>query len=1397
MNEQVAPGRSGILAITLWSVISFLLLAPVAVARDGSPSSSQHQRYLVELQDPPLAVYAGQELSVETRTGEKHLAATSALSTGERKLNMRSPEVLAYLAFIAERHEEFREEASLLLGRSVKPVYRYQAVTNGMALDLSPVEASILAGSPLIKTLAPDTKHTLQTFAGPKWIGASEIWNGDAGFGEKRGEGVIFGSLDSGINWEHPSFSNPSTDGYIHSNPLGSYLGLCNEPESGAQCNDKLIGVYDFVEDDPSTEDVVEENTNGRDNDGHGSHTASTAVGNSLNTFLEGRVNVTISGVAPRANIISYRVCYIGEPLGPDSGGCSGSAILQAIDQAVKDGVDVINYSIGSSASDPWRNSSISQAFLNARGAGVFAATSAGNSGPNAGTIGSPANAPWLVAVGNATHNTIFGSVVSDLSGGAGTPPGDLIGASLTAGLATRKIVHARDYGNALCGMGEAELEARCEDNEGLSNPWDGEQPFNGEIVVCDRGTYGRVEKGKNVLLAGAGGYILANTDGQGESVVADDHCLPATHLGDAEGDQLRSWLDSGSDHQGSISGFSLVENDSFGDQLNRSSSRGPASPPVADTLKPNLIAPGTSILAASDQGQGLLTLTGTSMASPHVAGAAVLLKSIHPDWSVSQIASSIETTANAEVATDQGIVPADPHQRGAGRPQLADAANAGLYLDVTNSQFLAANPSFGGQPRNLNLAGLVDSQCRSNCSFTRTVKDQSGGASWTAAPVGFPEGVGVSISPTNFTLGSGQSRSLQVDIDLSQSGVVGDWVFGSVRLSSPGKPDQFLTISVYADGGALPESWSISDNRNGGWTTRSLSGLVAMPDATFTAGELVKPSQTVKILLQDQSESNPYDGGDGVFTTWHSLPQGGLWLYAETLESTSEDLDLFVGRDDNGNGFADESEELCASQSENDLELCNLYDLPPGNYWIVVQNWTATAEGGDEATLVHAAVGLTGDSQLAATGAGMISAGQEFTLQVSWDNLDALPGEQFLGAIGIGTDRSKPNNIGIIPVRFNRNGIAGPETFPLIDGSTHRLALDAESAHDRLFIDIPPGTSSLTVFANGADEAQNNGLTLELKRLDFSEGISSPPFATPAGDAPAVVSADGVGGEGPSITIFGVDPGRWYAQVTNGNTSPSAVQIRATTAFDGTPVQARSGLWEPNSRPGLGQGYEYNNGGSSRAFIWYTYNREGEPTWYISGNPVINHNIWTADLLRFTNDGARQQFVKVGRVSVTTLAENDQMFSYTLYGESGTERMQPISPPTCPQINGSDQSYTGLWYRGVDGLGGASILVNASTQSQIHYLFDAAGVPRWLVAQDIVNPQPTNSEMPMLQFNGYCAVCTPTGLSSQTVGVLARSFDGEASGSWTLDYVFESPISGSVQRTDPIIKLTDSINCQ
>jgi subtilisin family serine protease len=1396
MKCERINGVSSVLSVNTFRLVvlavALAVTPPGLAARSGADNGVK--RYLVALQDPPLALYDGRSLSAQAARGQRRLAATNRRQTGERRLNIHSQRSREYLQYLEARHEALELEAAVLLGRSLRPVHRYRMVANGLALDLTPEEAQKLSRSPMVRTVTEDRRHRLHTFAGPEWLGAAAIWDGEGMLPEKRGENVVVGVIDTGINWDHPSFANPS-GGYSYSNPLGDELGLCQQ--GLATCNGKIIGVYDFVEDNPATDDIEEENTNGKDNDGHGSHVASTAAGNRLLVTLEGNIDTDLSGVAPRANIVSYRVCYVGVPPDPEGGGCLDSAIMQAIDQAVEDGVDIINFSIGTEAFDPWHFLTTARAFLAAREAGIFVATSAGNFGPGESSIGSPANAPWVTAVGYATHDSVLGNQLENLAGGNSPPPELIVGASLTQeNSGVRRIVHARDFGHPLCGIGVTEDEGSCENLTGATNPWAGQQPFNGEIVVCDRGDYGRVEKGRNVLEAGAGGYILANTPDWGEAVVADKHCLPALHIGGHDGDRLRDWLATGDGHQGSFRGFRLVRGDLFADQVVRDSARGPSPQPAEDVMKPNLIAPGEAIWAAIETGDQLGRKSGSSMSSPHIAGAAALLKSVHPGWGPSEITSALETTATRAVATDQGLAPADAHVAGAGRPQLGEAARIGLFLDVTASQFAAANPVTGGDPKSLNLPGLVDASCAVECRFERTLTDLVGGANWSVTAVDFPAGVGVEIEPSAFSLSADASREIAVTVKLGSSLAIDEWLFGRIRLSSAGLPDQFLSVAVSY---GFPATWVIEDDRDGGWKEFGLSGLAALPDATFTTGGLVRQEQTEQVLPQDLTRDDPYDGGEGVYTVLHELPEGGLWVYAETLESSAVDIDLFVGRDVNGNGRADASEELCSSTTPDRFERCDLFDVAPGNYWVLIQNWDDNGQNGDEVTLVSAAVGRSGGANLAASGPGITPAVEFFPVRVSWDNLNAAPGEVWLGAVGVGSSRSTPNDVGVVPVKFTRTGVAATKTFPLMAGSTHRLALDGNGGHDRVFIDVPPGTSSLSIFVNGETGDQNDQLAIELKRLDFDAALSSPPFAVSPAAAPVRVSAEGVGGEGPSITVLGVEPGRWYAVLSNRGAAPVSAEIRAELQFEGAAIVPQPGLWQPSSRPGLGQGFDFNRSGSFGALVWYSYDEAGQPTWYIANNPVANGNVWTAELLRFTNDGARQQFARVGQVSLTSLAENDVLFSYTLFGQSGTERMAPISLLTCPGVNGVPQSYTGLWYRGVDGLGGASVLVNAERQGQIHYLFDDRGVPRWLLAQDLADPAPANADIPLLQFHGFCAVCEPAdvGFLEEPVGLLTRSFNGETEGSWTQDYLLAEPLQGSANRTEAIVKLTDRMDCQ
>lgn len=221
-----------------------------------------------------------------------------------------------------------------------------------------------------------------------------------------QGEGVVIGVLDTGIDPGHPSFSDQPADGHIYTNPLGRRLGVCapDDPSynPGFACNDKLIGAYTFAG-TAGTPDP-QGRPSPHDNHGHGSHIAGAAAGNPVPDVSFGGETVgLVAGVAPHANLVAYDVCGVA-----GSGqSCSGSAILAAIDQAVADGVDLLNLSLSGGSRDPWASPD-GRALLAAVGAGALVVASAGNGGPGAGTIGAPGNAPWAISTGNVSHASVL-----------------------------------------------------------------------------------------------------------------------------------------------------------------------------------------------------------------------------------------------------------------------------------------------------------------------------------------------------------------------------------------------------------------------------------------------------------------------------------------------------------------------------------------------------------------------------------------------------------------------------------------------------------------------------------------------------------------------------------------------------------------------------------------------------------------------------------------------------------------------------------------------------------------------------------------------------------------------------------------------------------------------------
>ncbi|HET9485265.1 MAG TPA: S8 family serine peptidase, partial [Xanthomonadales bacterium] len=1136
-----------------------LLLALSSAGWSASPTDARdskrdgRQVYLVALEGEPLAAWRGGTVQ------GKRLAPTSPAATGARKLDVGTPASKAYLGHLAEAHASFLRAANAALGRSVAPRFDYTVAVNGMAIELDAAEAEALRRLPGVVAIAPERIDRLMTDAGPAWIGAESVWNGTI-IGSNvrtRGEGAVVGVIDTGINATHPSFADVAADGYNHSNPRGRFYGACET--TPARCTDKLIGIRDFT---------TEGARDGSDTDGHGSHVASTAAGNLVDSpiaTMTGSIPLRVSGVAPRANIISYKACVEGE--GDEPGGCPQSATLAALNQAIADQVDVINYSIGGDPADPWLGvrGALDQegAFLNARFAGIVGVVAAGNDGPGAGSVASPSNAPWVLSVANVSHDRKFANAISDISGTGSSTPLRFDGQSLSGVPVTARIVDASAFGFPLCSKGD-DIDFPP---SGASNPF-AAGTFNGEIVLCRRGTTGRVTKGFNVKAAGAGGMILYNTAAEGEATVPDDHFLPATHLGASAGSQLAALL-TAAGAQGNIRGTITATQGvrtGSGDMLSASSARGPVQP-VGGYLKPDIAAPGSGILAAARTGNGLATLSGTSMATPHVAGAAALLAAANPDWNVAQIESALLTTTIDDVVLPDAITRASAHDAGAGRANLANAARAGLWFDVSREAFVAADPQSGSNspgardPSSLNRPSLVSRSCLESCTFTRVATAFADGSWRAAAPA--VEGITVSVTPAEFSLSRGQSQALAIRVAITDPQLVGRWHFGSVELVPSGTAASLaktrLPYAVLSDPGRLPDQISINADATNGFRDVNLPGLAALKNARFETGPLVRLQGQSQGLPEDPTEDDVYDlPSAGVFVKLLDPPAnlagGGYGVYVEASSATARDVDLFVGVDDNGDGQAQENEERCSSTSSIASERCAVALPAESNrrVWIVVQNFAASAPGATDIVTVRDGIvplaGAPSAPKLAATAPGVTEDQRGFPVRISWNEPRMLQGETWIGFAGLGFGAGSVKHV---PIALERtNNLVSPIVMQV--GATGRdsesIALAPGNAHDRIVIDVPATATAMSVTTAGDGE------------VDLYVSKAAAPVTGPdLGTAPARGAAQGTSihpGASERVDLAGaaLTPGRWFVTPVNAGSTDARFTLAVEMTESGNP---------------------------------------------------------------------------------------------------------------------------------------------------------------------------------------------------------------------------------------------------
>ena len=769
-------------------------------------TSAAPERYIVVQTAPALALYQG---------GIAGLAATNPEARGELRLDIDNAASKAYLRHLRVERTALQASIEAAISRPLRITHQYNVALNGFATSLTAQEAQRIAQLPGVAFVARDeTLHPL-TDAGPAWMDADEVWDGSAVSGApSKGERVVVGIIDTGVNTDHPSFAGVGpVDGYAHQNPRGRWYGDCAAtppPLPTSKCNNKLIGLYDFTSSTVGSEDDV----------GHGSHTASTVAGNVVDATIYAPTATfgpkRISGVAPHANIISYKACRAAEFTTPaiNLGACPIHALLAAIDQATADTVDVVNFSIGGGSVDPWTDP-LGLSFFGARAAGIFVAASAGNSGPGPSTIGRPSNSPWIMSVGASTSNRLpIGSV--SLADGAASV--SYTGTSLTSSLGPLAVVDAKSLGNEVCLPFSSSQAAQ----------------IAGRIVVCTQGVNARVAKSANVGDAGGAGMILVTQAGGKNSTLTDTHSVPTVHIGEWDGAALRAWLADHPSAQATLEGGVLTTDATFGDRMAYFSSRGPDAN-LADVIKPDLTAPGLGITAAWHAHSGPTNLPeynmiqGTSMSSPHAAGAGALIRALHRTWNPDQVKSALMSTSFTVPTGGKEVVgitkedhstAADPFDRGAGRINVAAAARAGFTVSEGVANYHAANPLAGGQSHSLNLASLANSRCASTCSWTRTIVSTSSRPITYDVSAVAGDGFTISVSPSTFTLQPLTGPTIvpglpdpslpgtqQVTITVTNTGLgASRWSFGEVRFSprAAGLPEQHFPVAVRGAGAAL-----------------------------------------------------------------------------------------------------------------------------------------------------------------------------------------------------------------------------------------------------------------------------------------------------------------------------------------------------------------------------------------------------------------------------------------------------------------------------------------------------------------------------------------------------------------------------------------------------------------
>lgn len=1005
----------------LGMAISMLMM----LAASAAHAEAERKSYIVQLVDKPAASYTG---------GVAGLTATKP-AAGQR-LQVDAADVLAYRSYLDQKQAEVLGSLS-----TAQVGHQYNIVFNGFSAMLTDDEARALKKNKAVKRLSanvmmrPTTGYT-STFLGLDKPGG--LWD-QLGGKKNAGEDIIIGMLDTGVWPENPGFADrvddsgaPVFDGgtLAYGPPPASWKGAC-EPGQGfspTTCNNKLIGARIFPPSDVQLSPY--EYISARDSDGHGTHTATTAAGTAnVSANVAGVPMGKIGGMAPRARLAVYKVCWTANYGGGYSNGCPTDSSVAAIEQAVKDGVNVISYSIGSSLGGGAFDEPTEQAFLAAANAGVFVSAAGGNEGPESEEPAPVTHiSPWLTTVANSTHNRSYlGSII--LGNGV-----KLTGVTNNANTASAPLLLAKDAGKRGTRPDDIRVSQCFGPDDNVGMPFDLAK-VKGKILVCDRGGNVLINKVAAARAAGAVGVVIANVEGGATTLPPQYYSLSMIHLSLADAKTLKSYMTQaagkGTASLGEVRPV-YDANPAAAPLIAGSSSRGP-NMADANILKPDIAAPGSDILAgylpdmpteadfaapyipgSKMPAPAWAFLTGTSMATPHISGIAAMLKQLHPEWSPAAVKSALMTTAvdtqsdgrNAALAWDNSARDTGklPWSQGAGQVAPNPATDPGLVYDLGAEDYrrflcgqtLSVMPDCTGvtplAAYDLNLPSLSAAAVMGNQSLHRTVTNVGQTAATYTASASLP-GFKVEVQPASLVLAPGAKGDFSVKLTRTDA-PMHNWQYGALTWSDGNghKVRSPLTARAVALDTAPLIYSEAADGAKVATLRTGFTGQVGLVKSA-----LVPASQSDGSITQMSDPDFvpcPYPT-DGMNVTSVTIPSGTLiarfaLFNADTSGEGQPDLDLYLATPD---GVI-----LRRSDTFGSDEMITMVNPAPGDYRLCVAGYAVQGSGASYKLSTWLVQPDKAANNLKVNLPGVVYAGKAAAVTYGWSGLDA--GKRYLGMV-------------------------------------------------------------------------------------------------------------------------------------------------------------------------------------------------------------------------------------------------------------------------------------------------------------------------------------------------------------------------------------------------------------